>query len=139
MHRGCFVWTPTPPLSGRRTPRPGPARVCVRALLGRVGRAGLPGAFWFPAIPSWGLVLTFVRWLVTRKCRRRALWVQLPAVPGWGPLLALVGRVVPYQASRRALWVLFLAIPGSVLLLALMGWVVSSPIQRWSLLCPPAR
>ena len=29
MHRGCFVWTPTPPLSGRRTRRPGPARVCV--------------------------------------------------------------------------------------------------------------
>ena len=46
VHWGFFVWTPTPPLSGRRTPRPGPARVCVRALLGRVGRAGLPGAFW---------------------------------------------------------------------------------------------
>ena len=46
MHRGCFVWTPTPPLSGRRTPRPGPARVCVRALLGRVGQAALQGAFW---------------------------------------------------------------------------------------------
>ena len=45
MHRGCFVWTPIPPLLGRRTPRLGPARVCVRALLGRVGRAGLPGAF----------------------------------------------------------------------------------------------
>ena len=29
VHRGCFVWTPTPPLSGRRTPRLGPARVCV--------------------------------------------------------------------------------------------------------------
>ena len=29
MHRGCFVWTPTPPLAGRRTPRPGPVRVCV--------------------------------------------------------------------------------------------------------------
>ena len=29
MHRGCFVWTPTPPLSGWRTPRPGSARVCV--------------------------------------------------------------------------------------------------------------
>ena len=29
MHRGCFVWTPTPPLSGQRTPRPGPPRVCV--------------------------------------------------------------------------------------------------------------
>ena len=29
MHRGRFVWTLTPPLSGRRKPRPGPARVCV--------------------------------------------------------------------------------------------------------------
>ena len=29
MHWGCFVWTPTPPLLGRRMPRPGPARVCV--------------------------------------------------------------------------------------------------------------
>ena len=46
MHRGCIVWTPTPPLFYRRTPRPGPACVCVRAPLGRVGRAGLPGVFW---------------------------------------------------------------------------------------------
>ena len=45
VHQGCFVWTPTPPFSGGRTPRPGPARVCVRALLGRVGQAGLPGVF----------------------------------------------------------------------------------------------
>ena len=29
MHQGCFMWTPTPPLSGQRTPRLGPARVCV--------------------------------------------------------------------------------------------------------------
>ena len=29
MHQGCFVWMPTPPLSDRRTPRPGPVRVCV--------------------------------------------------------------------------------------------------------------
>ena len=28
MHRGCFVWTPTPPLSDGRTQHPGP-RVCV--------------------------------------------------------------------------------------------------------------
>ena len=46
VHRGCLVWTPTPPLAGRRTPGPGPTRVCVRALLNRVGRAGLPAAFW---------------------------------------------------------------------------------------------
>ena len=25
------MWTPTPPLAGRRTPRPGPVRVCVRS------------------------------------------------------------------------------------------------------------
>ena len=29
MHRGFFVRTSTPPLAGRRTPRPGPVRVCV--------------------------------------------------------------------------------------------------------------
>ena len=46
VRRGCFVWTPTPPPLGRRTPRPGPARVWMRALLGRVGRAGLPGTLW---------------------------------------------------------------------------------------------
>ena len=37
MHRGSFVWTPTPPSSGRSTPRPGRACVCVRVLPGRVG------------------------------------------------------------------------------------------------------
>ena len=58
MHRGCFVWTPTPPLSGRRTPRPGPARVCVcvPCLAGSGGpasraRSGAPhlslGRSWF--------------------------------------------------------------------------------------------
>ena len=46
MQRGCFVWTPTHPLAGLRMPRPHPARVCVRALLGRVGRVGLSSAFW---------------------------------------------------------------------------------------------
>ena len=55
MHRGCFVWTPTPPLSGRRTPRPGPARVCVCVLClagsGRLAsraRSGTPHLFLWP-------------------------------------------------------------------------------------------
>ena len=39
-------------------PRPGPARVCVRAPLGRVGWAGLPGAFWC-ASPFPVIVLSF--------------------------------------------------------------------------------
>ena len=29
VHLGGFVWRPTPPLLGQRTPRPGPAPVCV--------------------------------------------------------------------------------------------------------------
>ena len=39
MHRVCFVWTPTPALAGRRTPRPGPMRVCV-CLLFLAGSGG---------------------------------------------------------------------------------------------------
>ena len=57
MHRGCFVWTPTPPLSGRRTPHPGPARVCVCVLfLARSGapaswaRFGAPHSFLWPVL-----------------------------------------------------------------------------------------
>ena len=39
MQRGCSVWLPTPPLAGRRMPRPGPARVCV-SLLSLAGSGG---------------------------------------------------------------------------------------------------
>ena len=39
MRRGCFVWTPTPPLAGWRTPSPGPVRVCV-CLLFLAGSGG---------------------------------------------------------------------------------------------------
>ena len=58
VHRGCFVWTPTPPLAGRGTPRPGPARVCVRVLcLAESGRpaswarCGAPHLFFWPLCP----------------------------------------------------------------------------------------
>ena len=71
MHRGCFVWTPTPPLSGRRTPRPGPARVCVcvRCLAGsgvRASRArfGAPHLFLWPFLVG----SLFVRPLPGRGC-----------------------------------------------------------------------
>ena len=40
VHQGCFVWTPAPPLEGRRTPHPGPVRVCV-CLLFLAGSGGL--------------------------------------------------------------------------------------------------
>ena len=55
MHRGCFVWTPTPPLAGPRMPRPGPVRVCVcsSVLAGSGGPAsrahsGAPHLFFWP-------------------------------------------------------------------------------------------
>ena len=58
MHRGCFVWTPTPPLAGRRTPRPGPAHVCVRVLclawsggLASQALSGAPLLFLWPLCP----------------------------------------------------------------------------------------
>ena len=70
MHRGCFAWRPTPPLSGRRTPRPGPVRVCVcvSLLAGSGGlasraRCGAPHLFLWPVLlrslfapppPGWG-------------------------------------------------------------------------------------
>ena len=41
MHRGCFVWTPTPPLLGQRTPSPAPVRVCM-CVLSWPGWAGRP-------------------------------------------------------------------------------------------------
>ena len=49
------MWTPTPPLAGRRTPRPGPVRVCVcsSVLAGSGGpaswaRSGAPHLFLWP-------------------------------------------------------------------------------------------
>ena len=55
MHRGCFVWIPSPPFAGRRTPRPGPVRVCVCSsfLAGSGGpaswaRSGAPHLFLWP-------------------------------------------------------------------------------------------
>ena len=57
MHRGCFVWTPTPPLLGRRTPRRGPVRVCVclSVLAGSSGpasraRCAAPHLFLWPVL-----------------------------------------------------------------------------------------
>ena len=55
VHQGCFVWTPTPPLAGQRTPRSGPVRACVCSsiLAGSDGpapraRSGVPHLFLWP-------------------------------------------------------------------------------------------
>ena len=52
VHRGCFLWTPTPCGSEDATPG-SPVCVRVRALFGRVGRAGLAGVFWWASPCLW--------------------------------------------------------------------------------------
>ena len=59
MHRGCFVWTPTPPLAGWRTPRPGPVRVCVCLLiLARSGGLASRARSGAPHLLLWPLCLS---------------------------------------------------------------------------------
>ena len=106
MHRGCFVWTPTPPLAGRRTPRPGPVRACVCLLFlagsgGPASRArcGAPHLFLWPlclsallgplragVAPLSFAAVAVPRWLFFSafRCLARALFVS----SAW-PLAAL--------------------------------------------------
>ena len=59
MHRGCFVWTPKPPLAGRRTPRPGPVRVCVcSSFLAGSGGPASRALFGAPPLFLWPLCLS---------------------------------------------------------------------------------
>ena len=70
VHRGCFVWTPTLPLLGTRTPHPGPVRVCVCVRL--MAGSGWPASrarFGAPHLLLW-------RFLLLSLSARRS--------PGWG-------------------------------------------------------
>ena len=58
MHRGCFLWTSSPPLAGRSTPRPGPVRVCVySSVLARSGGPASWSRFGAPHLSSGSFVL----------------------------------------------------------------------------------
>ena len=59
VHRGCFVWTPTPPLAGRWMPRPGPVRVCVcSSFLAGSGGPASRARFGAPHLFLWPLCLS---------------------------------------------------------------------------------
>ena len=59
MPRGCFVWTLTSPLAGRRTPRLGPMRVCVcSSFLAGSGRLASRARFGAPHLFIWLLCLS---------------------------------------------------------------------------------
>ena len=111
MHRGCFVWTPTPPLAGRRTPRPGPVRVCVcsSVLAGSGGpasraRSGAPHLFIGPLCLSVLLgplragVAPFLVFLFSFCFFLRApfvtcfLWFAAPGALGLGALFSFPPR-----------------------------------------------
>ena len=64
------MWTLTPPLSGRRTPRPCPARMCVcMPLLAGSGRPASRARFRAPLLLLWPVLV-------------RSLFAEPP--PGWG-------------------------------------------------------
>ena len=64
VHRGCFVWAPTPPLSGRRTPRPDPVRACAcLPLLAGLGGPASRARFGAPHLFLWPFpVLSLFAW-----------------------------------------------------------------------------
>ena len=105
MHRGCFVWTPTPPLGGRRTPLPGPARVCVRVLcLAGLGgpaswaHSGAPHLFLWPLRPcslfsllrAWvalfAVCFFFLLPFVCLRCLRRSVFSGPGCLGPWRPV-----------------------------------------------------
>ena len=94
LHWGCFVWTLTPLLAGRRTPRLGTARVCVRVLClaGSGGPAswacsGAPHLFLWPLCPSslFGVLRAFVAlfavFFFSSLCAPSLFRVLRPGVP----------------------------------------------------------
>ena len=100
MHRGCFVWTPKPPSSGRRTPRPDPARVCV--CMPCLARSGGPAS----RAPSGAPHLSFGRsWC--------ALCLFGPLRAGVAPFVVVVGFFsFPSPPSLRPLFVLLCVFSG---------------------------
>ena len=95
MHRGCFVWTPTAPLSGRTTPRPGPARVCM--CVPCLARSGGPASRARSGVPqlSFGRSWCLLCWFDPSGLGLPCLWLLLvlfffPLPPLLRPLCVLL-------------------------------------------------
>ena len=142
MHRACFVWTPTPPLSGLRTNRPGLAPVCrcvlslagsgkpaswarfcaphlpcdrfVLLLCSAPSRLGLPvlRVFFFVWCPSWWGVLC---------------WCLSAAVVVRGVVLAWLGLLSSVLPAGWRPWVLVVVFQPAPCAACFVGSVSSSP------------
>ena len=163
MHRGCFVWMPTPPLRGRRKPRLGPARVCVSLPIlagpgGRASRArsGAPHfsfarcrvSFISRPLPGWGcpcfgsllscLLFCFLIFSIP-CCASRAsgfLWFAALGALGLGAVCSLLLRPSAFP------YFLFLSPSASQLSLAFRGirpwlpWAVARCAPPPNFCCP---
>ena len=107
MRRGCFVWTPSPPLAGRRTPRWRPMCVCVcSSVLAGSGGPASRARFGAPHLFLWPLCLSALL---------GPLWVGLPLLwfvgclppPFFFPLPA-----VPFSTRPSCLCLSFVSGPG---------------------------
>ena len=115
MQRGCFVWTPTPPLAGQRTPRPGSVRGCLWLLfLAGLGGPASRAGFGAPHL----------------SCGRRFLLLcSAPSKLG----LPFACRFVCLSPPFSFLFPLSLCPPVS------LAFFVFRPRVPWALaLCPPA-
>ena len=126
MHRGCFVWTLTPPLAGWRTPRLGPARVCVCLLFlagsgGLASRAcsGAPQLFLLAALAfcfPWPLRSLFFFFLVRAPVVLSFLWFPAPGALGLGAVLWAFFSSRLSALRARSLSFFFLAVGCSLVL-----------------------
>ena len=134
MHRGCFVWTLTPPLAGRRTPRPGPVHVCVCLLFldGSGGpafraRSGAPHLFLWPLWLSALLgplragvapVVVLFFFLLPSSARPLCFLLSLVSGPGCtGPWRCVLFVLLASRLSALRALSFFLCLPPSCWLL----------------------
>ena len=112
MHQSCFVWTPTPPVAGRRTPRPGPVRVCVCSSF-LAGSGGPASRARFGAPPSflWSLCLSALLGLLRAGIPPFLVGcLPSPCCPSPGPPPPFVFFRAPFVSCF--LWLLALAALG---------------------------
>ena len=113
MDRGCFVWTSSPPLAGRRTPHPAPVRVCVcSSFLAGSGGPASRARFGAPLLFLWPLCLSaLLGTLQVGIAPFVVLWLPSPLPP---PLFFLLLPAVPFSARPPCLWLSVFPAPGAL-------------------------